>query len=207
MEDKKPPVRDRNKNHHGLNKKQQLFCDYLLQDPDLTPTKSYQKAFPDAAANTAAVNASRLMKKKEVRAYLSMKRKKIAHRTQIKQEDVFRECASLAFANMGDYVQWDNNGIRLVDSDQLSRAQTAAIAEITEKTTKDGVQVKIKLCDKKGAIDSLARLYGMFVDKREVAVTGITDLLQEIAANRQDSTVGRIDNKLIEEMESEETRH
>ena len=45
----------------------------------------------------------------------------------------------------------------------------AAISEVSETRTEQGVGVRVKLYDKKGALDSLAKHLGMFVERHQVA--------------------------------------
>jgi phage terminase small subunit len=58
------------------------------------------------------------------------------------------------------------NEVQLVDSDRLDDETAAAVAEISQ-TAQGGL--KIKLHDKKSALDSIGRHLGMFKDKTELS--------------------------------------
>ena len=56
----------------------------------------------------------------------------------------------------------------IFDSKKISESDRRAIAEVVETQTRDGGTTRIKLHDKKGALDSLARHLGLFVEHHEV---------------------------------------
>jgi phage terminase small subunit len=80
----------------------------------------------------------------------------------IKADDVIAEFKLLGLSNMGDFAKWGPEGVMLKDSSQLTKEQTACVAEVGETKTKDGGSIKFKLHDKKGALDSLARHLGLY---------------------------------------------
>ena len=79
-----------------------------------------------------------------------------------------RELAQIAFTDMGDYVTWGPDGVRLKDSSELPEGASAAVLEVSETTTEHGRTLKIKLHDKLGALNSLAKRLGMFIERQEV---------------------------------------
>jgi phage terminase small subunit len=122
------------------------------------------------AAKAAEVQASRLLRNAKVRVALEDAMQARSKRTTVTTDRVLTEFARLAFANMRDY--WPRPG-ETIDLSRLDQDRTAAIAEITIDEAMDTAGVlhrrtRLKLHDKKGALDSLARHLGMFVD-REVA--------------------------------------
>ena len=72
-----------------------------------------------------------------------------------------RSGLKLAFANQQDYAGFGPDGVRLRTSDDLTRDQMAAIAEVREVRTGRHKTFQLKLHDKKGALDSLARWAGI----------------------------------------------
>lgn len=84
-------------------------------------------------------------------------------KTSITPERIVREYLRLLNVDMKDIADWGPDGVQARPSDTLTEEQTAAISEIAE--TQAGI--KIKLHDKKGILDSLARIAGMFVEKVE----------------------------------------
>ena len=82
-----------------------------------------------------------------------------AARLGVTVEKVLREYARIAFADLRRIVEWDAKGIHVKES--LSKADAAAIAEIGIGTAGKG-PVRVKLYDKKAALDAIARHLGMF---------------------------------------------
>lgn len=90
------------------------------------------------------------------------------------------EYKKLALSNLQDYFSPAPDGSYFVDLSKASREQWACISEIVtdeyiESDGEDGKKVRktrVKLHDKKGALDSLARTLGMFVDKTELTAEG-----------------------------------
>ena len=88
---------------------------------------------------------------------------------------IVEEYCRIAFANMEDYMWVTEDGAGVLDLSMLDREQAAAISEVhsevyTEGRGDDAESVKksrIKLIDKKGALDSLARIDGLFVDRHQ----------------------------------------
>jgi phage terminase small subunit len=110
---------------------------------------------------------------------------------------VVREYRKLAFASLGDFLRVQPDGSACFDLSAMTPDQAAAIQEfsVDEFTEgkagakgngkgKQGRTVKrIKLADKKGALDSVARHLGMFDDK--LNIPGLTDLVDRLAAGRK----------------------
>jgi Terminase small subunit len=85
-----------------------------------------------------------------------------AARLGITVERVLQEYARIAFADLRRVADWGPDGLILKTPAALSDADAAAIAEIT--TTGSGSrQYRVKLYDKKSALDAIARHLGMFV--------------------------------------------
>jgi len=125
------------------------------------------------AAKAAEVQASRLLRNAKVRVALEDAMLARSKRTAVNADRVLTEFARLAFANMRDY--WPPGG-ETIDLHRLDQDRAAAVAEITINETVDPAGVlhrrtRLKLHDKKGALDSLARHLGMFVDREVTAST------------------------------------
>ncbi len=89
-------------------------------------------------------------------------------RTQVDADRVLREFARIAFADIRSFAEWDKNkGLTVKSLDQLSDDEAAAIAEVKDGPTGEK---KIKLHDKRKALESIARhlgLYGKVADRSE----------------------------------------
>ena len=85
-----------------------------------------------------------------------------AARLGVTVEKVLREYAHIAFADLRHIVEWDAQTLHV--KEKLSKADAAAIAEIGTGTAGKG-PVRVKLYDKKAALDAIARHLGMFTPR------------------------------------------
>jgi hypothetical protein len=102
----------------------------------------------------------------------------------ITAQRILREYGRIAFTSFPDLL--DENG--KVSIEKLMGPAGAAVAEIvtTETADRDGnvtTKIRVKLHDKKGALDSLARNQGLLRDK--VEIEGLDALAAELKAARE----------------------
>jgi phage terminase small subunit len=155
-----------------LTPKQEKFCEEYLVDLNATQA-AIRTGYSEKTARSIA---SELLTKPNIQHRLRELRDEVQKKTQITKERVLEEYGKLAFANMIDYVRITPDGDAYVDLSNLTRDQAAALSEITVDDFTDGrgedardiKRIKIKLSDKKGALDSIAKHLGMFVEKHEV---------------------------------------
>lgn len=82
-------------------------------------------------------------------------------KARITGDRVLIEYGRMAFANLRDFADWGAKGLILREKSELTEADAAAIAEIRPGDS-NGKGGKIKLYDKKAALDALARHLGLF---------------------------------------------
>ena len=156
-----------------LTPKQAAFvAEYLI---DLNGTQAAIRA--GYSAKTANEQSTRLLANVHINAEIQKAKLARSERTEITQDRVLEEYAKLAFLDPRRF--YDAEG-RLIDIPDLPADVAAAISGMDIAVEKAGTdesgnpvfaQVrKIKLADKKGALDSVARHLGMFNDK--LALTG-----------------------------------
>ncbi|WP_428563420.1 MAG: terminase small subunit [Solidesulfovibrio sp. DCME] len=80
-----------------------------------------------------------------------------SRRTGITQDRVVAELARIAFADIRDFVDWDESGVTLRAARELGPQQTACVAEIVETP---GKGLRIKLHGKPQALAALSRHLG-----------------------------------------------
>ena len=114
------------------------------------------------SVKTADRIGHKLLRKVEIADEIARRRAEL-RKTCATPERIIREYLRLLNADMKDIADWGPDGVKPHPSDTLTEEQTAAISEIAE--TQSGI--KVKLHDKKGILDSLARIAGMFVEKVE----------------------------------------
>jgi hypothetical protein len=83
-----------------------------------------------------------------------------AARLGITPERVLEEYRRIAFANLSHIIHWSDTGMSFKPDAELDPDDVAAIAEIVE-SAKEGKPYRVKLYDKKAALDAIARYLGM----------------------------------------------
>lgn len=157
-----------------LTAKQKRFADeYLI---DLNATRAYMAAYPSCKSeNSAAVCASKLLRNAKAAGYIAERQKALQERTTITAERVLQEYARLAFLDPRRLFHDDGRPKNITELDDDTAAALAGldVQEVFEGKGDDRVFVgytkRYKLADKKGALDSIAKHLGMFIDKVEVA--------------------------------------
>ena len=149
-----------------LNTRQQMFVsEYVMSNNahDAVRRAGY-------SGNETRVQASRLLTNADVQAAIAVRRRQLAKSTDITPEKVLIEFGRLAFSDIRDYLQWDEHGVTLVPSCDLTDDQARAIIEISETTTPKGTKtVRFKLSSKQSALEQAAKLMGMV--KTEISAT------------------------------------
>jgi Terminase small subunit len=87
-----------------------------------------------------------------------------AARLGVTVEKVLREYAAIAFADLRRIVSWDQGKLHV--KEHLSKNAAASISEISAGTAGNG-PVRVKLYDKKAALDAIARHLGMFAPNQK----------------------------------------
>jgi len=149
-----------------LRPQHQLFVQEFLVDFNATEAAKRAKY----SIRSAGQIGFALLKKHEIQEAIAERQQELADKIKVTQEMIVAEYAHMGFANMRDYATWGPDGVTLKDSSELSQGAAAAVMEVSETTIKDGGTVKFKLHDKKGALDSLAKHLGMFIERQEITV-------------------------------------
>jgi phage terminase small subunit len=149
-------------NPFGLTDQQKRFADGVLTGK--SQRQAYESAGYRARGKVADAAAARLLTNVKVAAYVENRRQKLQEKTEVTQERITQELARIAFSNMRNLAVWGPRGVRLRRSRALPEDITAAVAEVSQTITETGGSLKFKLHDKKGALDSLAKIMGMMKD-------------------------------------------
>jgi hypothetical protein len=78
----------------------------------------------------------------------------------ITPERVLQEYARIAFASLGHIVDWNDGSMKFKSPKEIGEDDVAAISELVE-SAKDNKPYRVKLYDKKAALDAIARYLGM----------------------------------------------
>ena len=164
-----------------LTDKQKLFCKEYLIDLNATQAALRAKYSKKTATDIACENLG----KPNIQDEINRLRKKAQKSTDITVEKVLKEYSKIAFCDVRNAVDWgvrteDGKSVsyvKPVDSDKIDDHTAAAITEVS--LTYGGV--KLKMGDKKAALDSIAKHLGMF--DKDVVQTDISDadILRDMA--------------------------
>lgn len=147
-----------------LTPKQVLFCKEYIKDFNasraaLAAGYSKQTAYAMGAEN---------LKKPQIQGYINQITKKKVEKLDISAEKVIEEIAKIAFSNIDDLGQWDEDGVfKLKSSDEMSESAKAAINSINYSATKMGeslvkTDLKITKESKLKALELLGKYTGAF---------------------------------------------
>lgn len=154
----------------ALTVKQSKFIDEYLVD--LNATQAALRA--GYSEKTADRIGHENLKKLEIAQELKKRLDEQQKRTQITADRVLQEYARIAFLDPRKFFNEDGSPKPITELDEDTAAALAGfdVMEIYEGTgdTKRfvGYLKKFKPVDKKGALDSLARHLGLFIDKKEI---------------------------------------
>jgi phage terminase small subunit len=145
-----------------LTDKQKKFCEVYVRTFDrLMAMQEAGYSLPKNRSGGSQIKLidktfENIMKSPAVAEYINLLKQSVASRIGVSMDAIIEEYRRLAFANMADYVSWDNKGVTILkSSDDLTEAQKAGVVEITETTTKAGKVVRIKLHSKQASLDRL----------------------------------------------------
>lgn len=156
-----------------LTEKQKRFVDeYLI---DLNATQAAIRA--GYSGKTAGRIAIELLNKTHISDLVRERMINRGKRTEITQDRVLQELASIGFADISDYASVISSGllatVRLTPTADIPQEKRAAIAGIKEGA--NGVEVKLN--DKVKALELIGRHLGMYTDK--VDLTGGINIIIE----------------------------
>lgn len=168
-----------------LTEKQLLFCQYYITD--FNATMAYKKSH-NCTYNTARTEGSRFLAKPNIKRKIKELKKNVNKDIMLESKDVFELMVRIAFSNMADFAEWGhtierktnmigdyiknekgeyltyvNNYVKAIDSNEIDNQLVQEISQ-----GKDGF--KIKLVEKKYALDYLIKFFDMFPDswKRKI---------------------------------------
>ena len=155
----------------ALTPKRAAFVrEYLI---DLNASAAARRA--GYSARTSDRTGYDLLRNPEIAQAVQEAQEERAQSTGVTAERVVNELAKLAFANLGDYFQMASGEDPYIDLSNVTRDQLAALTEIQVDDYTDGRgedardvrRVKIKMADKKAALELLGKHLGMFTERVE----------------------------------------
>jgi phage terminase small subunit len=165
-------------NEKPLTPKQEAFATGIASG--LSQAEAYRQVFSQSHKwkdKTVHEKASRLAADDKVKARIQELRGKAAEANEVTIERIVAEVVKIAFANQRDLMRWGPNGVKLLDSEELTDEQAAAVSEVAETFSSTGGSLKLKTHDKLGALRFLAELKGYLVKKQEITGANGKDLV------------------------------
>jgi phage terminase small subunit len=174
---------------------QQNLCDIILLmelSGKVCQGRAYELAGYKSRGKTAQEEASRTLKKPQVKAYLAHARAQRAEKVEKTEDEIIKEYEKLAYSRLTDLVKFNNKGMVIKSSKDLSEKAKGALKSIKmreftykNKKGKKGkvVTITVDLHDKKGALDSLAKIKGLFIKSDSVVGQSFAQALHEAMKN------------------------
>lgn len=161
-----------------LNPKQARFVqEYLI---DLNATQAAIRA--GYSVKTADTQGARLLVNVKVQKAINDAQAKRSERTQIDQDWVLKRLALLADAKTTDFTAWDEGGVHVKDSKDLTPEQAYLVTEVTlDETIKEtggGEELVLKRqkrlkgvndTTKAKALELIGKHLGMFSDRLKIS--------------------------------------
>jgi phage terminase small subunit len=107
--------------------------------------------------------ANRMLKDPLVKAEIEKRMRKISEKADCTAERVLTELARIAFCDSSSFVRVENGRVKVVNTDDLTDDQRAAVAEVKETT--EGISAKAH--DKIRALELIGKHLKLFTDKLE----------------------------------------
>jgi phage terminase small subunit len=151
-----------------LTSRQRRFVLAHAADPQHNGTKAALAA--GCPKTSAHVMASRWLKNADVQDRVEQFLGRVAQKYELSAEKVIQELSKLAFANMADYVEINQEGIAFLSLSEITRDQAAAIQEIeiencTRGNTKDANAcrtLRVTLSHKVRCLELLGKFLKLF---------------------------------------------
>lgn len=155
-------------------------------------------------AMSSAMNISTVFNRPDVAAEVERRWQALDRKQEVTEERILQEYAKIAFVSPGDLLEVADDGTAVIDLTLLTPSTRAAIVEYSteeevveagkdeEGDALPGVKVrksKIKFGSKQAALDSLARIKGMFKDR--VEMSGSMSLMERIQKARDGLAGGK----------------
>ncbi len=155
-----------------LTDKQDKFVDEYLVDLNATQAAIRAGYSQKTAYRIGAEN----LRKPQIQKKIQEKMQERQQRTEVTQDRVVRELATIAFAKATDYAEIRNGIVYIKDTEGLSEDQIRAIAGIKKRA--NGIEVKLN--DKEKALELLGRHLGMWNDKLDINAPALDDSIKEM---------------------------
>lgn len=163
-------------NPHNLTDKQLAFCNEYLKDFNATQA-AIRAGYSENGAN---VQGSNLLSNINIQAWLSQRQSTIAKKVDLSLERVLAEYSKIGFFDIRKAFDEDGKMLPIheLDDDTAGGIAGIEIFEETEgsgeETFKSGETKKIKIADKRSALDSICKVLGYNAPEKQTIEMGIS---------------------------------
>lgn len=140
-----------------------IFCsEYII---DFNGTRAYYVAYPKTGNdNSAAVSASKLLRKPKIQAYIDLIKDDIAKQAGVTKLGLIKELVLMAYSNLPLIIEkYKKGGIDALTEDEqkviVEYSENKKTIGEKEKTIIDS-SFKLKAADKRGAIQDIMKAMG-----------------------------------------------
>jgi phage terminase small subunit len=159
-----------------LTPRQQRFVEEYVVDLNATQASIRAGYSP----NGARVRGTQLLANSNIQDALGHAQEDRRLRVELEADDVVRQLAVVAFANITDFVSWDEVGVCLLPTEKIDQIKLTAVQSVT--SGQHGVT--IRLHDKLRALELLAKHLGMFREETrvELEIRDGSEILEQLTA-------------------------
>jgi len=169
-----------------LNTNQKIFIAEYLKTRNATQAAKVA----GYSEKSAHVQGHDLLNNPKIRRYLLKLLGDLNDKYEISAERTLRELAAVAYSTMDDVAKWNESGVTVKDSDELSEPAAASVCEVSESATQFGQQIKIKQHNKVAALKVLAEYQGLIGKKIEIGLDKDTKKVIKLAYNIKEKEDG-----------------
>lgn len=139
-----------------LTEEQRLFCIYYSRT--YNATQSYLKAY-HCGYETAMVNGCRLLRNAKVKEEIELLKEIKRQQIVAGEEDIVELQMRIAFADMGQILEFDHNGVTLQDSQMVDM-------QLIKKVSEGKFGVTVEMENRQKAIDWLTKYFLMHPESK-----------------------------------------
>ena len=146
-------------NGFNLTDKQMLFVKHYLGAANLNATEAARMA--GYSAKSVNSQGPALLRNPQVKHYIRKRQDDRNRRHEVTEDKIVRELATLAFAEPGEFAEWDGDDLTIKSSRDIRKELRGAIKSLEPVITKWGRALKITFYDKVAAMQLLMQHRGM----------------------------------------------
>ena len=130
------------------------------------------QAYTHCKETSAAVEASKSLRKPKIKTYIKKLRAESMKRVKIKQDDILQELKALGFSDIKQFLSYNNKGVKLFDSKKVDTRAVQSVRQFTKTRVtnlKDGGEivttnttVELKMHQKLQALFKLGEHLGLW---------------------------------------------